>query len=106
MRSLTRSTRIAAAAAGIALAASALPLAAQSRVLPAGTVILVKTLTPLESNTAQVGQTFETTVDQDVAVDAYSVIPAGSRIRALRSPDAAQRDAHRHRRQAHQHRLR
>jgi peptidoglycan hydrolase-like protein with peptidoglycan-binding domain len=69
------------AALGIALAVSALPLAGQSRILPAGTVILVKTTTALESATAQVGQTFETIVEQDVGVDAYTVIPAGSRIR-------------------------
>jgi hypothetical protein len=50
-------------------------------VLPAGTVILVRTSTALDSRTAQVGQTFETTVDQDVGVDAYNVVPSGSRIR-------------------------
>ena len=74
MRSLVRFAPLA-----VALAAS--PLAAQSRVLPAGTVILVKATTALDSRTAQVGQTFETTVTQDVGVDAYNVVPAGSRIR-------------------------
>lgn len=79
MRSSWTSVRY--AAVGLAVALSAGSLAAQSRVLPAGTVIIVKTTTPLESGTAKVGQTFLTTVDQDVAVDAYTVIPAGSRIR-------------------------
>jgi peptidoglycan hydrolase-like protein with peptidoglycan-binding domain len=71
--------RFAAAAAALALGAA--PLAGQSRVLPAGTVIVVKTTTALDSRTAQVGQTFETTVEQDVGVDAYTVVPAGTRVR-------------------------
>lgn len=54
---------------------------AQSRVLPAGTVIIVRTTAALQSNTAQSGQTFETTVEENVGVDEYSVIPAGSRVR-------------------------
>ena len=58
------------------------PLAAQSRlVLPAGSVILVRTTTPLQSTSAQSGQTFETKVDQSVGVDEYTIIPEGSRIR-------------------------
>jgi hypothetical protein len=77
MRSLIRTSVRAAVAAALV----AVPLAAQSRVLPAGTVILVRTSTALDSRTAQVGQTFETTVDQDVGVDAYNVVPSGSRIR-------------------------
>jgi len=60
----------------------AVPAAAQSRlVLPAGSVILVHTSAPLQSSSAQTGQTFETTVDQSVGVDEYTIIPAGSRIR-------------------------
>ena len=60
----------------------AVPAAAQSRlVLPAGSVILVHTTAPLQSTSAQTGQTFETTVDQSVGVDEYTIIPAGSRIR-------------------------
>jgi peptidoglycan hydrolase-like protein with peptidoglycan-binding domain len=60
----------------------AVPAAAQSRlVLPAGSVILVHTTAPLQSASAQTGQTFETTVDQSVGVDEYTIIPAGSRIR-------------------------
>lgn len=55
---------------------------AQSRiVLPAGSVIIVRTTAPLQSASARTGQTFETTVDESVGIDEYSVIPAGSRIR-------------------------
>lgn len=79
MLSFRRSTR--GVAIGAALALAAAPLAAQSRVLPAGTVILVRTTTALDSRTAQVGQTFETTVEQDVGVDAFSVVPTGTRVR-------------------------
>jgi putative peptidoglycan binding protein len=69
----------AAVALWIGLAA---PAAAQSRlVLPAGSVILVRTTAPLQSSSAQTGQTFETTVDQSIGVDEYTIIPAGSRIR-------------------------
>jgi peptidoglycan hydrolase-like protein with peptidoglycan-binding domain len=57
-------------------------LSAQTRlVLPEGSVIIVRTTTPLESSTAKVGQTFETAVDDTVRVDDYTAIPAGSRIR-------------------------
>ena len=70
--------------AAVALACAAAPLAAQSRlVLPAGSVIIVRTTTPLQSASAQAGQTFETTVSEAVGVDEYSVIPAGSRIRGV-----------------------
>jgi Putative peptidoglycan binding domain len=64
--------------------ATASSIHAQSRiVLPAGTVIIVRTTTPLQSATAQAGQTFETTVDESVGVDEYAVIPAGSKIRGV-----------------------
>ena len=79
MLSFTSSARFVAIGAAVALAAA--PISAQSRVLPAGTVILVRTTTALDSRTAQVGQTFETTVEQDVGIDAYSVVPTGSRVR-------------------------
>src|SRR4051812_352261 len=69
-----------AAGLGAVLAFAAIPVSAQSRVLPAGTVILVKTTTPIDSRTAQVGQGVETTVEQDVGVDSYNVVPAGSRL--------------------------
>ena len=70
---------------GIALAfVAASAASAQSRVvLPAGSVIIVRTAGPLESASAQSGQTFETTVDESVGVDEYTVIPAGSRIRGV-----------------------
>lgn len=55
---------------------------AQSRVvLPAGTVIIVRTTTPLQSATARTGDTFNTDVEEAVGVDEYTAIPAGSRIR-------------------------
>lgn len=67
----------------IALAlAAASSVSAQSRiVLPAGSVIIVRTTAPLRSATAKTGQTFETTVEEAVGIDEYTVIPAGSRIR-------------------------
>jgi hypothetical protein len=74
----------AAVAAALALIFATVPMAAQSRVvLPAGSVILVRTTTPLQSASAQTGQSFETTVSETVGVDEYSVIPAGSRIRGV-----------------------
>jgi peptidoglycan hydrolase-like protein with peptidoglycan-binding domain len=68
---------------------------AQSRVvLPAGSVIIVRTNTPLQSASAKTGQTFETNVDESVGVDEYTVIPAGSKIRgvvSLATPATRQR---------------
>ncbi len=52
-------------------------------VLPEGSVIIVRTTTALESNTARVGQTFETVVADSISADEYTVIPAGSRIRGV-----------------------
>jgi len=64
------------------LAVSGLP--AQTRlVLPEGSVIIVRTSTPLESANAKVGQTFETVVVDTIRVENYTVIPAGSRIRGV-----------------------
>ena len=55
---------------------------AQSRiVVPAGSVILVRTTAPLQSASARTGQTFETTVEESVGLDEYTVIPTGSRVR-------------------------
>ncbi|MBV9108226.1 MAG: peptidoglycan-binding protein [Gemmatimonadetes bacterium] len=66
----------------VVLSATALP--AQGRtVLPDGSVIIVRTTTPLESSTARAGQTFETVVSDTVTADGYTVIPAGSRIRGV-----------------------
>ena len=57
------------------LAASA--ASAQSRVvLPAGSVIIVSTTTPLQSASARTGQTFQTN-------DEFTAIPAGSKIRGV-----------------------
>jgi peptidoglycan hydrolase-like protein with peptidoglycan-binding domain len=59
-------------------------LSAQTRVtLPAGSVILVRTDQPLESRSAQVGQTFETTVVDPISVNGFPIIPANSRIRGV-----------------------
>jgi peptidoglycan hydrolase-like protein with peptidoglycan-binding domain len=71
-----------------ALGAVALALFATSSVdaqirtvVPAGSVILVRTTSPLQSASARTGQTFETTVEESVGIDEYTVIPNGSRIR-------------------------
>lgn len=57
-------------------------LSAQARlVLPENSVIIVRTTSPLESNTARVGHTFETAVVDSLGLDNYTVIPANSRIR-------------------------
>src|SRR6476661_7952910 len=75
-------TLLRAATMSLAVGLAAAPVANAQRVaLPAGSVLIVRTATPLESATAQSGQTFETTVDQSVGVDEYTIIPAGSRIR-------------------------
>ena len=63
------------------LALSELP--AQRLVLPEGSVIIVRTSSPLESSTAKTGQMFETVVADTVRVDNYTAIPAGSRIRGV-----------------------
>jgi len=70
---------------GIALTFSAAHIAsAQSRVvLPAGSVIIVRTTAPLQSATAKSGQTFDTNVEESVGVDEFTVIPAGSKIRGV-----------------------
>jgi hypothetical protein len=72
-------------ACGIALTFSAASTAsAQSRVvLPAGSVIIVRTTAPLQSATAKSGQTFDTNVEESVGVDEFTVIPAGSKIRGV-----------------------
>ena len=56
--------------------------AAQSRiVVPAGTVIIVRTTAPLQSASAKTGDTFDTNVEESVGINEYAVIPAGSKIR-------------------------
>jgi hypothetical protein len=44
---------------------------------------MVRTTGPLQSASAQAGQSFVTNVDESVGVDEYTVIPAGSRIRGV-----------------------
>ena len=57
---------------------------AQVRVtIPAGSVIMVRTDQQLESGTAKVGQTFETSVVSAVSVNGYTLIPENSRIRGV-----------------------
>jgi hypothetical protein len=82
---LIRLTRYRVAASSLALAfVAASAASAQSRVvLPAGTVIIVRTTGPLQSASARAGQTFETNVEGSVGVDEFTVIPAGSRIRGV-----------------------
>jgi hypothetical protein len=69
--------------AAIAVFAVSSAAVAQSRVLPAGTVIFVRTTTPLQSATAKTGQTFDANVEESIGVDEYTVIPSGSKIRGL-----------------------
>jgi hypothetical protein len=76
-----RQYRAAALGIGLALTASATASAQSRVVLPAGSVIIVRTTTPLQSASARTGQTFETNVEESIGVDEYTVIPAGSRIR-------------------------
>src|SRR5689334_2984634 len=69
--------------AAIAVIATSTAAVAQSRVLPAGTVVFVRTTTPLQSATAKTGQTFNANVEESIGVDEYTVIPSGSTIRGL-----------------------
>lgn len=70
------------AVVALALGAAA-TLPAQARVLPAGSVIIVRTASPIQSNTAKQGDAFETTVEESVGVDEFTIIPSGSRIRGV-----------------------
>jgi hypothetical protein len=76
-----RQYRAAALGIGLALTASATASAQSRVVLPAGSVIIVRTTGPLQSASARTGQTFETNVEESIGVDEYTVIPSGSRIR-------------------------
>jgi len=70
--------------AALALFAVSTAASAQSRiVLPAGTVIIARTTSPLQSASARTGQTFEANVEESIGVDEYTVIPAGSRLRGV-----------------------
>ncbi len=66
-----------------ALLLATVPVSAQRPVLPAGSVIMVKTTTPLQSATMKQGDTFEAVIDQDIVVDQTALIPAGSRVRGV-----------------------
>jgi hypothetical protein len=80
---LNRLTKYAASSVALAFIAAS-SASAQSRVvLPAGTVIIVRTTAPLQSANARSGQTFETNVEGSIGVDEYTVIPSGSRIRGV-----------------------
>ena len=76
---ITRSAGLTAAL----LLATAIPASAQRPVLPAGTVITVKTTAALQSSTMKQGDTFETVIDQDIVADDMVLIPAGSRVRGV-----------------------
>ena len=52
-------------------------------VLPAGSVIIVRTTAPLQSASVKQGQMFETNVEESVGVDEFTVIPAGSKVRGV-----------------------
>ena len=82
-KTLLPAWRRAAWGAAVAVIATSSAAVAQSRVLPAGTVIFVRTTTPLQSSTAKTGQTFQTNVEENIGVDEYTVIPSGSKIRGL-----------------------
>lgn len=82
-RSLTTITRYATLSLALAFAAGP-TLSAQGRVvLPAGSVIIGRTNTALQSANAQVGQTFDLNVEESVGVDEYTIIPAGTKIRGV-----------------------
>jgi peptidoglycan hydrolase-like protein with peptidoglycan-binding domain len=69
---------------GLFFTFAAMPeLPAQRLVVPEGSVIIVRTSSPLESSSAKTGQTFETVVVDTMRVDNYTAIPAGSRIRGV-----------------------
>ena len=83
LRTLARS-RMTLWSAALALFAVSTAASAQSRVvLPAGTVIIARTTSPLQSASARSGQTFEANVEESIGVDDYTVIPAGSTIRGV-----------------------
>ena len=63
--------------------AAAIPGSAQRPVLPAGTVITVKTTSALQSSALKQGDTFETVIEEDVVADEAVLIPAGSRVRGV-----------------------
>jgi peptidoglycan hydrolase-like protein with peptidoglycan-binding domain len=81
MHSTGRILSRAAIGAAMSVFAFSSALAQNGLVLPAGTVIMVRTQTALESSNVRVGQTFDTVVQDVVDVNNYTVIPSGSHIR-------------------------
>ena len=73
---------VTASAASAQSTASAAPVSSRV-VLPAGSVIIVRTTAPLQSATVKQGQMFETNIDESVGIDEFTVIPAGSKIRGV-----------------------
>jgi peptidoglycan hydrolase-like protein with peptidoglycan-binding domain len=71
------------AALAVALAATSVASAQSRVVLPAGSVIIVRTNEALQSASARPGQTFLTNVEESIGVDEFTVIPAGSQIRGV-----------------------
>ena len=71
------------AALGLALVATSAASAQSRVVLPAGSVIIVRTNEALQSASARPGQTFLTNVEENIGVDEFTVIPAGSKIRGV-----------------------
>ncbi len=71
------------AALAVALAATSVASAQSRVVLPAGSVIIVRTNEALQSASARPGQTFLTNVQESIGVDEFTVIPAGSTIRGV-----------------------
>jgi hypothetical protein len=70
--------------AGLVLAAITTPALSQQRLLlPEGTVLTVQTDMALSSRTAREGDWISTRVTDDVRVEGYLVIPAGSTIRGI-----------------------
>jgi hypothetical protein len=81
---MTHGIFVRAALLGAGIALGVAPLAHAQRVsLPAGSVIIVRTTSPLQSATVRAGETFTTDVEESIGVDEYTVIPAGSHIRGV-----------------------
>ena len=66
---------------GLAFLAASVASAQTRIVVPEGTVILVRTSSPLNSATIKTGETFQTNVEESIGIDEFAVIPAGSKIR-------------------------
>ena len=82
MRSRTPGRELLGAAllGAFAVGAGTVPVQAQQRLVPEGTVLTVRSETPLHSATVSVGDQFITSVMDPVRIDGLTVIPAGSRI--------------------------